>query len=232
MMKVRTTLFGLLFSLALAGGAGAAPLLINGDFETMGPGPFVDISGTNKPNLEALNLDNWGVYDKIPGWETDAGARGIEVQRNTVVNAHSGTNYVELESHPGNSSISAFSQTFTPIVTAQHLLTFYYTPRSDPQGGNLVNATLDGNTVATANGPPPVSGDWVLVSVLLGVLSANVDYTLGFNAFGTNPDNTLGGFIDTVSVSAVPIPAALPLFAGGLGLLGLLGWRRKRNATA
>ena len=29
-------------------------------------------------------------------------------------------------------------------------------------------------------------------------------------------------------VSAVPIPAALPLFAGGLGLLGFLGWRRKR----
>ena len=28
------------------------------------------------------------------------------------------------------------------------------------------------------------------------------------------------------SISPVPIPAALPLFAGGLGMLGLLGWRR------
>ncbi len=37
---------------------------------------------------------------------------------------------------------------------------------------------------------------------------------------------------DNVSVSAVPLPAALPLFAGGLGLLGLLGWRRKRTAVA
>ena len=26
-----------------------------------------------------------------------------------------------------------------------------------------------------------------------------------------------------------PIPAALPLFAGGLGAMGLLGWRRKRK---
>ncbi len=32
--------------------------------------------------------------------------------------------------------------------------------------------------------------------------------------------------------SVVPLPAAFPLFAGGLGLLGLLGWRRKRMATA
>src|SRR5262249_34763776 len=29
---------------------------------------------------------------------------------------------------------------------------------------------------------------------------------------------------------ATPIPAALPLFATGLGALGLLGWRRKRQA--
>ena len=32
-------------------------------------------------------------------------------------------------------------------------------------------------------------------------------------------------------VSAVPLPAALPLFVTGLGVLGLLGWRRKRKAV-
>jgi hypothetical protein len=32
--------------------------------------------------------------------------------------------------------------------------------------------------------------------------------------------------------SPVPLPAALPLFATGLGGLGLLGWRRKRKAQA
>ena len=29
---------------------------------------------------------------------------------------------------------------------------------------------------------------------------------------------------------ATPLPGALPLFATGLGVLGLLGWRRKRKA--
>jgi hypothetical protein len=33
-------------------------------------------------------------------------------------------------------------------------------------------------------------------------------------------------------VSATPLPAALPLFASGLGALGLLGWRRKRKNVA
>ena len=30
----------------------------------------------------------------------------------------------------------------------------------------------------------------------------------------------------------VPLPGALPLFATGLGAMGLLGWRRKRKAQA
>jgi hypothetical protein len=33
----------------------------------------------------------------------------------------------------------------------------------------------------------------------------------------------------TIDVTATPLPAALPLFATGLGGLGLLGWRRKRK---
>jgi hypothetical protein len=36
-----------------------------------------------------------------------------------------------------------------------------------------------------------------------------------------------------VVIGETPLPAALPLFAGGLGALGLLGgWRRKRTARS
>ncbi len=45
-----------------------------------------------------------------------------------------------------------------------------------------------------------------------------------------NTSNTWHQF-DNVTVNAVPLPAALPLFAGGLSLLGVFGWRRKRIAA-
>ena len=45
----------------------------------------------------------------------------------------------------------------------------------------------------------------------------------------TSVSDTFATF--NVSVTETPLPA-LPLFAGGLGALGLLGWRWKRKAAA
>lgn len=63
---------------------------------------------------------------------------------------------------------------------------------------------------------------------------ADGNSTIAFNFIGNStqgwPDEGFG--IDNVSVSGTPLPAALPLFATGLGALGLLGWRRKRKAAA
>jgi hypothetical protein len=77
---------------------------------------------------------------------------------------------------------------------------------------------------------------------------AGIDITLFFEQALTPTGSTLldlarskfdiggNGFIQGTftdgSVSSVPIPAAFPLFAGGLGVLGMFGWHRKRMATA
>jgi hypothetical protein len=41
-----------------------------------------------------------------------------------------------------------------------------------------------------------------------------------------------GDSLTITDISATPLPAALPLFASGIGALGLLGWRKKRRAAA
>ena len=48
---------------------------------------------------------------------------------------------------------------------------------------------------------------------------------------GSGHDNAVGEFTLFVSDTATPLPATLPLFATGLGALGLLGWRRKRKTV-
>jgi len=40
-----------------------------------------------------------------------------------------------------------------------------------------------------------------------------------------------GDWIRVVTVSAVPLPAALPLYGAGIAVLGFLGWRRRKNAA-
>jgi hypothetical protein len=37
-----------------------------------------------------------------------------------------------------------------------------------------------------------------------------------------------GGFFVDYQVAHVPLPAAFPLFGTGLGILGFMGWRRRR----
>lgn len=53
----------------------------------------------------------------------------------------------------------------------------------------------------------------------------------------TDQGATFGGagqqFSFTLDATAItPLPAALPLFASGLGVLGFFDWRRKRKARA
>ena len=51
--------------------------------------------------------------------------------------------------------------------------------------------------------------------------------------FGVGSNDPSGNVLleEITAVSAVPLPAALPLFATGLGALGLLGWRGKKSAV-
>ena len=63
------------------------------------------------------------------------------------------------------------------------------------------------------------------------ILSVGTDYA----SYECNFCNPVRGIVsgDAVSgdnVGATPLPTTIPLFASGLGALGLLGWRRRRKA--
>jgi hypothetical protein len=88
---------------------------------------------------------------------------------------------------------------------------------SDLQGGLLGGGvSIAGTVLFTGSVSDP--------TFTLGVLfPESTKFTVPFNENAT---------VTISAVAATPIPAALPLFATGLGVLGLLGWRRKRNNTA
>jgi len=84
-----------------------------------------------------------------------------------------------------------------------------------------------------------------------------VDFVLGQEALDANPSPTQGlsfgiatilanAYFDEVqfvsernafeyanlNISAVPLPAALPLYGAGLAVMGFVGWRKRRKAAA
>jgi len=103
---------------------------------------------------------------------------------------------------------------------------------SAANNGTFVDILLNAVALAALN-----SGEGGLFAFggdLLGVPDGQLTQRTVFanssvDEIGATDGNTQ--LILTIPTSATPLPGALPLFASGLGALGLLGWRRKRKAT-
>jgi hypothetical protein len=127
-----------------------------------------------------------------------------------------------------------FSVTFDPTVTVNptstglNIISFSLPYSSqfswDPSsGGDLVVATeafIDGF------GDDPNTYGIFLSEPLASTSSASFMYADSSGNLWEASDVT------AVAVAATPLPAALPLFAGGLGLFGFFGARKRRKALA
>ena len=121
---------------------------------------------------------------------------------------------------------------------------------SSVQGGGTATYNLTATTLLILWGSPDtynhidfyrnnilvdtVAGDdgSIVPPATLGTGFANVQIAVagGFDMFVLRSETS--DAFEYANVSAVPLPAALPLFGAGLmGLLGLLGWRRRRAAA-
>jgi hypothetical protein len=149
---------------------------------------------------------------------------------------NSGTYYAFLGTNPA----STISQSFTDTLGQTLVVSFYYASNGDlnptPPNSNQLEALFNGtvefsktNIASTGT----VNGTTIplYVEVIFDVTATGSD-TLMFSSFDV-PSALALDDVTVTSVSATPLPAALPLFASGLGALGLFGWRRKRkNASA
>ena len=89
------------------------------------------------------------------------------------------------------------------------------TAGSTPCATMMIFYSLDSLGAPADTGP-------IAFSTTLPFVTENADGTFTYPAPSGNTYN---------GISDVPLPGALPLFATGLGALGLLGWRRKRKVN-
>lgn len=94
------------------------------------------------------------------------------------------------------------------------------------------------NAYLVPEGIGPVPGVFILAPrgrctllALGGLLCSSTSAWSGGTTLVPGVDQVLTYAVPTL-VSAVPLPAALPLFGSALAMLGIVGWRRKRRAAA
>jgi hypothetical protein len=74
-----------------------------------------------------------------------------------------------------------------------------------------------------------VTEDGVMYAVTEGLQIYTLNPSNGAATFLSNVSGTSSFFWGIAPDTVTPLPSALPLFATGLGGLGLLGWHRKRK---
>jgi hypothetical protein len=121
--------------------------------------------------------------------------------------------------------------TYTASLTAQNLSLFI-----DP------SAACAGTVGCTVTSDSQFSVSWIFPSVASQSIQIQLSPSgpyIGTGTFqsGISPGAACGGFTcasGALGIESIvtPLPAGLPLFACGLGVVGLLGWRRNRKAQA
>ncbi|HLO86016.1 MAG TPA: PEP-CTERM sorting domain-containing protein [Nostocaceae cyanobacterium] len=172
----------------------AANLVTNGSFE--------------QPQIPSGSIV---ILPSIPGWNLLPGSQGtgIEIQNNVAGSPFQGQQFVELDSN----GVTGIFQDLATQVGETYRLEFAFSPRPGVRQ-NILNINWGGQSLGTlsTSGVALNNTNWTVFSTDL--LATSPITRLSFNNFN-ELSNSVGTYLDAVSVTAVPEPASL------LGLLGI-----------
>ena len=136
--------------------------------------------------------------------------------------------------------ISAWSLSIGPLSISNSTDTLYSINFSTNAMGQITGYQFTTQTNTILNPPSGVTlapyAEEVFsfdLPAMFGVADGIYIPSIEADSYYSYNENMAGTwYLDGQIISATPLPAALPLFATGLGGLGLLGWRRKRKVAA
>jgi hypothetical protein len=196
-------------------------LLTNGGFES---GNFTPVGG----GISTYDTITQGGPQDLTGWTV--GNSLVWGVNTTDINPHAGNGFVDLTGVGDTTPHGILNQTISTIVGQQYTFSIFET---QDFGSSVVGINAFANSVALVlSGTPGFwadnSGLNATYGQLTGVFTATSTSTLisiGSIAFAPGFHPFMIGLDDvsvTGPVATTPLPAALPLFASGLVIMGLL----------
>jgi hypothetical protein len=160
-------------------------------------------------------------YDILPsadGWT--GGQLGLEVQNGIAGAAYSPFNLVELDT-TGNSSM------FVNLGAGSYTISYYYSPRpnvaSDSNGIDLMIGSTPLDSITGTGGSTTV---WQLRTVNFTTTGGALTF------FAAGISDGYGGYVDNITIDAVPEPATWGMLITGFGLVGFAARRRRTGIIA
>jgi hypothetical protein len=166
---------------------------------------------------------SYSIFTASPGW---VGAPDIEIQNHIAGSPFEGNQFVELDTTRN----SSMYQDFTSQTGAHYTIHFQYSPRPGVAASSngiefYWNGMLFGSFAFNGIG----NSDTMWNGFDFTAIATGSTSRVEFRAIGAS--DSVGGYIDNVSVAAVPEPETLPMLA--LGLIAAVGAgaaRRRKTA--
>lgn len=189
---------------------------------------IVDVNALLEPDGIAINLGpgsyivsfagtaGGGIYDAWDPWGNNV-VSGCSAGGTNCAQGWTEGFIIKSAALPGGGAVYGAASSPYYATATQALAAF----QTKLASGGLVTAPLSSNIQDSSSYSP-----------LIGPIEFTLSSPTSVNFFvadtpGQYGDN--GGGVSLSITSATPLPPALPLFATGLGIAGLLGWRTKRN---